>query len=248
MPEAPTIKILAEEARQFIGQVIESVDGSVKPEIRKKAQQKEVTDIRTYGKQLLIILPDFTISVHLMLFGSYRINDSKPGKLTLGLKFKGGELNFYASVVKLIGHPLDETFDWRTEVMNQKFDADLALTKLQAMPDTLICDALLDQKIFTGVGNKIKDEVLFAVRLHPLNRINDIPEKKLKDLIKESVRYSFQRLEWLHENVADTKLSIHYQAECPRDKVPVVKQKIGKTARTSYFCDKCQQTYGNDDR
>jgi formamidopyrimidine-DNA glycosylase len=42
-----------------------------------------------------------------------------------------------------------------------------ALKKLRAAPETLACDALLDQTIF-AVDNIIKSEVLFHIRVHRL--------------------------------------------------------------------------------
>ncbi|MEO5649944.1 MAG: hypothetical protein ABIR03_08480 [Ginsengibacter sp.] len=39
--------------------------------------------------------------------------------------------------------------------------------KLKKISETLACDALLNHNIFTGVGNIIKNEVLFRIHLHP---------------------------------------------------------------------------------
>ncbi|HRO68823.1 MAG TPA: hypothetical protein PK951_00545 [Chitinophagaceae bacterium] len=44
----------------------------------------------------------------------------------------------------------------------------------------MVCDALLDQEIFSGVGNIIKNEVLYRIRVHPESLIGDIPLKKDK--------------------------------------------------------------------
>ena len=46
---------------------------------------------------------------------------------------------------------------------------------LKLQPDTLVCDALLDQDLFAGVGNIIKNEVLFRTRVHPESTIGDLP-------------------------------------------------------------------------
>ena len=241
MPEAPTILLLCEDAKQFIGKKVTAVDGSVKPEIRAKIQGKNVINVKTFGKQLLIVFPDFTISVHLMLFGSFTINTEKPGKLTLGLAFNTGNLNFYASVVKLIEEPIDEVFDWRTEVMNEKFDTKLALKNLSEHPETVIVDALINQHIFTGVGNKIRNEVLFRVMVHPLSKVKAIPLAKRKEIIDDCVKFSFEMLEWKRNGVMDESLVIYKRKECPRDKMPVLHEKLG--SRTIHFCEKCQEFY-----
>jgi endonuclease-8 len=241
MPEAPTILVLCENSKQFIGQKIQEVEGSIKDEIKEKIKGSNVINVKTYGKQLLILFPDFTISVHLMLFGSFTINSEKSGKLTLGLSFKSGNLNFYASVVKLIDKPIDEVFDWRSEVMNEKFDAKLALKKLKEKQNDEIVDVLIDQQIFTGVGNKIRNEVLFRTQVHPLSRVKATPEIKLKDIIDDCVKFSFEMLEWKRNGVMDDNLIIYKRKECPRDKMPVVHEKLG--SRTLHFCEKCQELY-----
>ncbi len=45
--------------------------------------------------------------------------------------------------------------------MSDTWNAAAARKKLRAMPETLVCDALLDQNVFAGVGNIIKNEVLY---------------------------------------------------------------------------------------
>ncbi len=42
--------------------------------------------------------------------------------------------------------------------MNDTWDSKAAKKKLLLLPNTLVCDALLDQQIFSGVGNIIKSE------------------------------------------------------------------------------------------
>ena len=46
--------------------------------------------------------------------------------------------------------------------------------------ETLVCDALLDQNVFAGVGNIIKNEVLFRIRVHPLSTVGALPAAKLR--------------------------------------------------------------------
>ena len=57
-----------------------------------------------------------------------------------------------------------------------------AKKKLKEIPDTLVADALLDQNIFAGVGNIIKNEVLWRIKVHPKTKLGDLPTKKLNEL------------------------------------------------------------------
>lgn len=54
----------------------------------------------------------------------------------------------------------------------------------------LTCDVLLDQKVFAGIGNIIKNETLFMAKLHPLSRVENILEEKLKEVISNERAFS----------------------------------------------------------
>ena len=159
MPEGPSLVILREETQSFAGQRIVRASGNSRIDQSRLAGQRIIA-LRTWGKHFLIELPDFSIRVHFLMFGSYTIDERKEREPRLQLVFPDGEINFYSCSVKLVEGPLDETYDWRTDVMADAWDPAAARRKLRAMPDTLVCDALLDQNVFAGVGNIIKNELL----------------------------------------------------------------------------------------
>src|SRR4029077_5491888 len=102
---------------------------------------------------------DRTVRVHFLLFGSYRINETRPVPPRLHLAFARGELNFYTCSIKVIEGDVDQWYDWTADVMNDHWDPKKARQKLKADPSAMVCDALLNQAIFAGVGNIIKNEV-----------------------------------------------------------------------------------------
>ena len=65
-----------------------------------------------------------------------------------------------------------------------------------ACPTRWSADALLDQHIFSGVGNIIKNEVLHRIRVHPESTVGALPSRKLGEMIKQARDYSFDFLEW----------------------------------------------------
>lgn len=178
-----------------------------------------------------------------MLFGSYMINDRKESIPRLRLIFKDGELNFYACSIKFIEEGLDEVYDWKGDVMNPDWDPKEARKKLKAKPDMMVCDALLDQHIFAGVGNIIKNEVLYRIHVQPEAKIGDLPPKKITELIKEARVYSFQFLEWKKQFVLKKHWLAHTKKICERCNLPLEKKYCGKTKRRSFFCTNCQQLY-----
>src|SRR3954466_10944132 len=121
MPEGPSIVLLKEEVLQFENKKIIHVSGNSKIEQDRLFGQKVVV-FKSWGKHFLICFKGFTIRIHFMLFGSYRINEEKEEPPRLSLKFSKGVLNFYACSVKFIDEPLDEVYDWSEDIMSDKWD------------------------------------------------------------------------------------------------------------------------------
>jgi endonuclease-8 len=242
MPEGPSIVILKEEAQIFKGKKILEVSGNSKLDIQRLSGQT-IIDLKSFGKQFLVCFKTFTVRIHFMLYGSYRINEEKDAPPRLSLRFKNGTFSFYACSVKFIEENLDEVYDWTADVMSDLWDERAALKKLKAIPETLICDALLDQQIFAGVGNIIKNEVLFRVKINPLSLVGAIPLKQLKLLIRETRIYCFQFLEWKKKFELKKHWLAHTKKICPRDNVRFSFAYLGKTCRRSFYCNLCQVLY-----
>lgn len=242
MPEGPSIVILKDAVRSFKGKKIIEIGGNTKIELPYLIGQ-QVKDFKSWGKHFLICFPKHTIRIHFLLFGSYRINEKKETPPRLSLRFPNGELNFYACSVKLLDDDLNKIYDWTADVLNDSWSPRKAREKLKNIPNTMTCDALLDQTIFAGVGNIIKNEVLFRIRIHPESRIGKLPPKKLSALIKEARNYSFDFLEWKKAFVLKKHWLIHTKKTCPRCKLPAIKKYTGKTKRRSFFCTNCQLLY-----
>lgn len=242
MPEGPSLVILKEELQPFKGKKILAVSGNSKENIQQ-LKGKKIEDFKTWGKHFLVCFKGVTLRIHFMLFGKYSINEKKPNPVRLGLQFSQGEINFYNCSVKFITEPLDEVYDFTTDVMNDAWNAKAARKKLKAKPATLVCDALLDQQVFSGVGNIIKNEVLYRVKIHPETEVGNLTAKKLNELIKEARNYSFDFLEWKKEFVLKKNWLAHTKKICSRDGSPIVKKYLGKTNRRTFYCETCQVKY-----
>jgi endonuclease VIII len=242
VPEGPSIVILRGELAPFTGCRIRRAEGNAKIDMTRLVGEPVVA-FRSFGKQTLIELPDVTIRIHLLMFGSYRINERKDAAPRLSLQFDEGELNFYSCSVRLLDGDLDDLYDWRADVMSDAWDPALARKRLRAMPDTLACDALLDQDVFAGVGNIIKNEVLFRIRTHPLSTVGALPPRKLRELVEQARQYSFEFLEWKRAFVLRKHWLAHNKSICPRDHVKFHRAYLGKTNRRSFFCELCQRRY-----
>ncbi|TWR25823.1 endonuclease [Mucilaginibacter pallidiroseus] len=244
MPEGPSILILKEKTQQFKGQKITEASCNNNAIDADLLIGKTIINFKSWGKHFLICFPEFTVRIHMMMFGTYRINEhtTKPPRLHL-LFSNDTELNFYACQLQLIEQPLDEIYDWEADIMSDVWNSKKAIKKMLDEPELLACDALMDQQIFSGVGNIIKNEVLFRSRIHPLSLVSAIPNKKLKEMIDEAIKYSYEFFEQRKQGTLSKHWQAYHQKECPRNHVPFIRKDTGRSHRTSFYCEKCQKMY-----
>ncbi|MEP7263742.1 MAG: DNA-formamidopyrimidine glycosylase family protein [Bacteroidota bacterium] len=242
MPEGPSIVLLKEEVLQFEGKKIIAVSGNTKIE-KERMLNKKILSIKSWGKHFLICFKDFSLRVHFLMFGSYRVNEKKEQEERLSLEFKNGELNLYSCSVKYLEGDINAHYDWETDVMNEEWNPEKARKKLKEYPQRLICDSLLEQDVFAGVGNIIKNEVLYRVRVHPESLTGKIPSVKIKKIIAEARTYSFDFLEWKRNYELKKHWLAHTKKLCLRCNQPIIKKYTGVKNRRSFFCTNCQLLY-----
>ncbi|MGF6275224.1 endonuclease-8 [Massilia sp. UYP11] len=244
MPEGPSLVILKEQSARFVGQDIVRAGGNVRAVDPGRLVGQRIVGLHTWGKHFLIELPDLVLRIHFLLFGTYRIDErrDKPPRLSIATQ-DGGEMNFYACAIREIDRATFEAYDVSADVMSDSWDPKRARKKLRARPGLLACDALLDQDIFSGVGNIIKNEVLFRIRVHPLSTVGALPAPKLRALVDEARRYSFDFLGWKKAFVLKQHWLAHAKKTCPRCDIPFKKANLGTTRRRAFYCERCQKSY-----
>ncbi|PXY43552.1 DNA-formamidopyrimidine glycosylase family protein [Flavobacterium hydrophilum] len=242
MPEGPSIVILKEEVQQFAGQKIIDVSGNSSIDILR-LKNKTIFEFKSWGKHFLICFDGFTVKIHMLMFGTYRINDTKETTARLSMVFANGEINFYTCSIKILEGNINLYYDWEEDVMNENWDPKKAKKSLDKIPKKMICDALLEQNIFSGVGNIIKNEVLYRCKIHPESLVGKIPSEDIQKLIDESVIYSFQFLNWKKMNELKKHWLAHTKKVCVRCNLPLQKKYTGVKKRRSFFCTNCQELY-----
>ena len=239
MPEGPSIVILKEAVQQFAGKKVIDVSGNTSVDI-ERLRDKKIVSFKSWGKHFLICFDDFTVKIHLLMFGTYRINERKDAVPRLSMVFSDGEINFYTCSIKILEGDIDSHYDWREDIMNENWSPSKAMESLKKIPKQMICDALLDQNIFSGLGNIIKNEVLYRTKIHPESFVGKIPDNDLKIIIDESSIYSFQFLDWKKKYELKKHWLAHTKKICIRCDLPLEKKYTGTKKRRSFFCTNCQ--------
>jgi endonuclease VIII len=244
--EGPSLVILKEQAQPFVGQRVVAASGASKLDKDRITGQK-VTGLKTWGKHFLIVLEDCTIRIHYLMFGNYYLNSRHPEKEPkLTLEFSNGEWNNYSCAAKIIEETdLKKLYDFTTDVLQEEWDPKKAKAKLKAAPGMLVCDALLDQTIFSGVGNIIKNEVLYRIRLHPESEVGALPPKKLDELVAQARVYCYEFIDWKKAGILRKQWLAHTKKVCTRCNLLFTKMHTGLNPRRSFFCTNCQALYVN---
>ena len=243
MPEGPSILFLKNKLQRFKGKTVSEASGY--SEMDKSAiDHVKILDIETYGKNLFFVFKDFFVGVHLGLFGSMLVNKRKKVNASFALHFPHSEINFYVANTKMYqGKPSDH-FNFKTDILNKDFDGEYVLKTLQEVyTEKTIGDALMEQELFTGVGNIIRIESLYRAKIHPESLVKDIPEKKLVYLIETVVNYAYEFLDFLKNDEVKEKALIYGKKICPKDKTELIIEEMGKVKRKTYVCPKCQKLY-----
>lgn len=243
MPEGPTIKFLAKRLQKFIGKKVTEASGYGEMD-KSKIDNIKLENIETFGKNLIFVFKDFFVTTHLGLFGSVLINETKKVNPSFALHFNGDEINFYVTRTKLYEGKPKDYFNFKTDILKPEFDQKFVLDTLKKDFSTkMIGDVLMDQTIFTGVGNIIRVEVLYRAKVHPDSIVEEIPTKKLKELIEISAHYGEEFLNQMATKTVKKDALVYGKKICPIHDIDLEIEVMGKVKRKTYWCKKCQKLY-----
>lgn len=242
MPEGPSVVILKEQVLPFSGKMVLSAKGNTKIDKDRLAGSR-IKSFKSWGKHFIICFDGFIVRVHFLMWGSYIVNERKDRPVRLSLVFEEGEINFYSCSIRIIEGDADDIYDFTSDVMSDTWDPGKAGKKVRASGESLVCDVLLDQDIFSGVGNIIKNEVLYRIRLHPESVAAKVPAAKIRQMVKEARVYSFQFYEWKKKYELKKNWLAHTKKTCLRCNLPFTRRHTGKRNRRSFFCTNCQKLH-----
>ncbi len=248
--EGPSLKIAKEQLKPFKGKIILKVSGNTKIG-KEKLLDLNIKDIFSWGKHLVFQFEPFAMRVHFMLFGTFEavINgkkvtgDYKRVRIPrLELQFENGTISMFNCSIKYIEEKkLKSSYDFSVDLMSSKWDGEKAYKKILNCKNDEIADVILDQDIFAGAGNIIKNEVLGIVKVNPQTLVGTLSPRKLKEIVKAVHEYSKQFYIWRKKFVLRKHYKIYQKSTCPHCGGKVTRKKTGKRARWSFYCPQCQR-------
>jgi endonuclease-8 len=247
--EGPSLVLAAQQLRPFKKKIVLEATGNTKLD-KSVFVGKEVRDIFSWGKHLVFQFDSFALRIHFMLFGTFEAEidgvwvtgDYRRARVPrLAFRFENGVVNTYNCSLKLIeSRNAKRDYDFSSDIMSRKWDPAAALKRVKKLPDAEIADVLLDQNIFAGVGNIIKNEVLSLQHIAPQTKVGELSAKQMKAVIAEARGFSQQFLRWRRKFVLKKNLKAHRRALCPHCAGRLTRAKTGARERWSYWCPVCQ--------
>jgi endonuclease-8 len=131
-------------------------------------------------------------------------------------------------------------YDFTADVLADEWNPRAALAKVRTHPDAEIADVLLDQSIFAGVGNIIKNEVLFRTGTSPFALVRHLPARQLRAIVADARVFSFRFLELRRQFALRKNLQVYGRRECPQCQRRIARRVHGQRRRRSFFCANCQ--------
>jgi endonuclease-8 len=248
--EGPSLVILREELKPFVGRRVLSVSGNTK-QPKDELRGRTLERVETWGKVLFLFFtkprgqdPIMT-KTHFLMFGSYRIDDPKPARdPRLKLRFANGTVYFYSCSIRFDAEDYYQALDRKVDLLGDEWDPRHVLRLLAKKRSTALCDLFLEQSVFAGSGNIVKNEVLFNLREHPMTTLGQIPVSDWPKLIRAVHRYCENFYEWKKKFELRRHWQVYRQHRCPLCGEKIVRETTGKMARKSFYCANHQKLRG----
>ena len=271
MPELPEVETVKRSLNDYLkGKEIKDVEiryspilANIEPtSFQNKIQNQKIEEIKRKGKFLIFCLSDSYLLFHLRMEGKFKYDKALIDKHShLIFNFKDEAVLIYHDVRKfgrLYYFNKDEDI-YRLKPLNKVGYEPFELEDGTYLYDKTrnlkkgIKETLLDQSIIAGIGNIYADEILFASKINPLKKANDLNIKDYNEIISNAKRIlneaiinkgttikSFQSSHGVNGNYQDKLLVYGKKDEaCPRCKQKLIKIKIN--GRGTTYCPNCQK-------
>jgi endonuclease-8 len=226
VPEGHSLRLAAERLAPIVGA----------PVVSGPLAGARVESVEARGKHLLLHSDDGrTLHVHLGLHGAVRLRAHGEGRGRHVVSTAAGDAVF----VNAARFELRRTRLLRLALgpdLLGDFDAREYLRRVRLV-DRPVGEVVMDQRVLAGIGNIVKSEALWRLRIDPFAPVSALSDRRLLELAVESRRLLRAGVE------ARGRLPrLIYRRPgrgCPRCGTPIRSARQGEAARTTYWCPRC---------
>ena len=244
MPEGDSLHRAARRLQVLVGQRVEVETPHPRAAVKRLTERldgRRLDRVEAVGKNLLLHFEGgLVLRSHLRMSGRWRVERrgaARAGKPWLVLRGAEHEAVLWSgAVLELVSGAATSRLG--PDILGEPPDFDAMLGRLRAGPqERAIGDALLDQRLVSGIGNLWRAEALWEARVSPWRRLDEVADGELRAVLEAAHS--------LMHTAVDARRSprrVYRRAGrlCPRCGSVVRSAAQGDHARTAYWCPGCQ--------
>lgn len=276
MPELPEVETVRQILIKsgIINQTIQKVE-VFNSKLIKNISEKEFVDLlleqtihklERKGKWLFFILDTHVLISHLGMTGKYFVEESlltPEQKESIGLIFflSNGKKLIYCDARRFGNFRLQPLADYQQlkpykdigiDLLNEPVDTQYLFIQYQKRK-VPIKIALLEQDIISGIGNIYASEILFATKIYPLKKTNQITYSEVKKIVSATQSILKEALKLGGTSAFDfinplaqkgdyqTKLKVYARTKKPCYVCGNLIESKEINGRNTFFCSQCQK-------
>jgi len=244
MPEGDALHRAARRLQPLVGERVEVETPNPRAQVGRIAERldgRRLLSVEAVGKNLLLAFEGgIVLRSHLRMTGRWSLvprgaaRRGRPwlvlrGSRVEAVQWNGPVLELHRHAIRRLG----------PDILADDPDLDRMVANLRAGDQgRAVGDALLDQHLVAGIGNKWKAEALWAVELSPWRPLSETSPTELRALLETAARQMRASLEGRrHANRVYRRAG----RRCPRCRGQVVSRGQGDANRIAYWCPGCQR-------
>jgi endonuclease VIII len=244
MPEGDSLHRAAQQLQVLVGELVEVETPHPRAAVKRLAERldgRRLEQVEASGKNLLLHFEGgLVLRSHLRMNGRWRVEPRgtvRPGRPWLVLRGTEREAVLWnGAVLELVGTRGGPRLG--PDILGEPPDYETMLARFRVESDEReIGDALLDQRLVSGIGNLWRAEALWEARVSPWQRLGGLDDGELRSVLEISHRL-------MRAAVDGPRSPRHVYRRpgrsCPRCGGIVRSAPQGEYARTVYWCPSCQ--------
>jgi endonuclease VIII len=249
VPEGDALHRAARQLEALVGEHVEVEAPHPRARVTRVAERidgRKLVGVEAVGKNLLFRFDGgLVLRSHLRMNGRWQVlprTKTRRGTPWLVLRGASTEAVLWNGPVL----ELDESRVRRLgpDILGDPPDFDTMIAKLRRVDANQgIGEALLDQRLVSGIGNLWRAEALWRAEISPWRPVGELSEEKLRRVLAETAELMRRSLD------AGLKVRAVYRKAgrpCPRCGTAIRSHGQGEQNRIAYWCPECQEGEGPD--
>jgi endonuclease-8 len=245
MPEGDALRRAAQRLQVLAGQRVEVETPHPRAAgkgLVERLDGRTLESVEAVGKNLVLRFEGgLVLRSHLRMTGRWRVErrgTRRSGRPWLVLRGDEHEAVLWNGPVLELGRDTRRLAHLGPDILGSPPDLDAMLARLRGESSRPVGDALLDQRLVSGIGNIWKAESLWESRVSPWRPLADVSDDELRDVLGAASRLMRASVEG-----AAPQRHVYRRAGrgCPRCGTAIRSHPQGEAARTAYWCPGCQQ-------